>query len=1250
MDFFKIKEKTVKSRETGEEILEVYPDFIVGRSTDLMVRAKSFYAVWDEEVGLWSTDEYDVQRLVDEELRAYARRYSDQGVNVRIRSLRDFSSRSWLEFQRYIKNVSDSSHQLDESVTFQNTEVEKDDYVSKRLPYPLSPGSIDAYDELASTLYSPEERRKFEWAIGSIIAGDAKYIQKFLVFYGAAGSGKSTIMNIILRLFQGYYETFDAKALTGGANNFATEAFRTNPLVAIQQDGDLSRIEDNTKLNSIISHEEMLINEKNKPQYRSKINAFLFMGTNKPVRITDAKSGIIRRLIDVNPSGKRLDFNHYMILMSRIEFELGAIAHHCLEVYRLLGKAHYESYIPLDMLARTDVFYNFVEDNVLQFIRDNGVTLNRAYSMYKEYCSDALVQYPMAKYKFKDELMNYFKFFEERAYVEGERVRNWYSGFREEKFTRTQEVVPDQPINLIFDKEESLIDSMLKDCPAQYANDSGRPLKKWDDVTTTLKDLDTSREHFVRIPENHIVIDFDLPDEEEGARSAEANLMAAALWPPTYGEYSRSGAGVHLHYIYDGDATELSRVYGEGIEIKVFTGRSSLRRKLSRCNNVPVQNISSGLPKRKVKVIDKKVVQTEKNIRALIERNLRKEIHPGTKPSVDFIYKILEDAYESGSEFDVSDMRQDVLAFAMNSTNQADTAVKTVAKMHFQSDPEKAAPREPVEEGPIVFFDVEVYPNLFHISWKYRGKDQTIVRMTNPSPEEVGQLFEKRLVGYYCRRYDNHILYARYMGYDNKQLFDLSQKIIAGSKNAMFSEAYNISYTDIYDFASEKKSLKKWEIELGIHHKEMDIPWDQPVPDDRIEDVAAYCDNDVLASEAVFEARIDDFVARQILAEISGLSVNDTTNSHSAKIIFGDNRKPQSEFIYTDLSETFPGYSFDAGKSSYRGEDPGEGGYVYEEEGMYTDVALLDVASMHPTSIRVLNLFGKRYTDKFGELVDARVHIKHGDYDKAKQLFNGALGKYLTDPSRAKALSNALKIVINSVYGLTSANFDNPFRDIRNKDNIVAKRGALFMIDLKHFVQEQGFTVAHIKTDSIKIPNATPEIIEAVKEFGASYGYTFEHETTYEKMCLVNKAVYIAKDQDGWHATGAQFQHPFVFKTMFSKEPVELADLGEAKSVTTYLTLNFNEGLPDGTDDRVFVGRVGLFVPVKEGSGGGLLEREKDGKHYAATGTKGYRWKEFEVVKDLNLRDQIDMRYYSSLVDDAYSTIGKYGDAEWFCS
>ena len=74
--------------------------------------------------------------------------------------------------------------------------------------------------------------------------------------------------------------------------------------MAIDQDGDLSRIETNGLLNSIVAHETILINEKGMKRYPKRINALLFIGTNKPVKITDSKSGIIRRLIDISPTGQ----------------------------------------------------------------------------------------------------------------------------------------------------------------------------------------------------------------------------------------------------------------------------------------------------------------------------------------------------------------------------------------------------------------------------------------------------------------------------------------------------------------------------------------------------------------------------------------------------------------------------------------------------------------------------------------------------------------------------------------------------------------------------------------------------------------------------------------------------------------------------------------------------------------------------------------------------------------------------------
>jgi len=1329
MDFFMISTRPGKKKG----VIEIYPRFIIPtrkKSSDLMIRGGDFYAVWMEDRGLWSTDEGDVLQAIDHELDLYLEKKKNEFADYDLKVLHMWDAQTGMidTWHKYCqKQLRDSYHTLDEKLIFSNVESKKEDYASKRLSYPLEKGSIEAYDKLMSVLYSEDERRKIEWAIGSIVAGDSKTIQKFIVLYGEAGTGKSTVLNIIDSLFEDYCISFESKTLGQANASFALEQFRGNPLVAIDHEGKLSTLEDNTRLNSIVSHDKMIVNEKFKSPYENRFKCFLFIGTNEPVRITNAKSGLLRRLIDVSPTGNKVPSREYKKLIKQINFELGAIAQHCLEVYSE-NPDLYDDYIPTTMLGATNDFYNFVLDSYLIFKKDDGVSLKVAYEMYKTYCDDARVPYPYSKRVFKEELKNYFKEYLERFQLEdGTRVRSYYKNFRVEKFEEANET-PKEPEQkedenwLEFREQHSLFDDLYSDCPAQYANAEETPIKPWSKVTTTLKDLETNKLHYILTQDkepNLIVIDFDIKDPETGEKSYELNYAAASKWPKTYAELSKSGKAIHLHYIYNGDVSKLSRVYDDDIEIKVFTGKSSLRRTLTLCNDISIATISSGLPLKKGdKVVNEKVIKSEKGIRKLIIKNLNKEIHSSTASSVDFIYHILEDAYNGGVTYDVSDMKPAIITFAASSSNQSKKCLDLVTKMKFKSEDEADAVDS--ENDILVFYDCEVFPNLFVVNWKKQGKENKVVRMINPTSEQINNLIQFKLVGFNCRRYDNHIIYARMMGYNNMQLYELSQKIISGKRDAFFGNAYNLSFTDVYDFCAKKQSLKKWEIELGIHHQELGLPWDQPVPEELWSKVAEYCDNDVIATEAVFEARQADFIAREILADVAESIPNDTTNGLTTKIIFGSNKHPQSQFNYRDMGDTsdwdkdyvkkyginqvldtyytlfdskgrpiFPGYKYEAGKSTYRGEEVGEGGYVYSEPGMYFNIALLDIASMHPSSIVAEELFGPEYTARFNDILQARIAIKHKDFDKARTMLGGKLAKYLTDEGAAKDLAQALKIAINSVYGLTAALFDNAFRDSRNKDNIVAKRGALFMVNLKHEVQKRGFTVAHIKTDSIKIPNATQDIIDFVMDYGKLYGYNFEHEATYDRMCLVNDAVYICKHDGKWDATGTQFAVPYVFKTLFSHEAIKFSDMCETKEVKKgELYLDMNEALPDVSGfekelekatqkykkglisdisyDEIkarlepeieeghsyqFVGRIGSFCPIKPGYGGGILYRKQDEKFYAAAGTKGYRWLEAEIVKDLaDASQMIDESYYISLVDNAVETISQYGDFEMFVS
>ena len=1392
---------------------EIYPIFIAKKSKDLMIRGKDFYAVWDERKNCWSTNQDDVVDMIDDALDQFRKDHMEEFpalANARIMYMWNADTGSIDKWHKYVqKQLPDNYHPLDEKLVFLNTPVSREDYSSKHLEYELAAGEHKAWDELIGTLYAPQERHKLEWAIGSVVTGESRTLQKFFVLYGDSGTGKSTILDIICKLFDGYYAMFIAKDLAMSSNDFALEPFKVNPLVAIQQDGDLSRIEDNTRLNSLVSHEEMVVNEKFKAKYTMRFQSMLFMGTNKPVKITDSKSGIIRRLIDVTPTGNLIKRSRYDQLKKMVEFELGAIAWHCKEVFEE-DPHYYDNYVPKAMIGATNDFYNFMEENYDWLKKDDHAVLNELWFKYQAYCTDAKVPYPYQKRVVKEELKNYFKIYKERARVGEEWVWNYYEGFKIEKFeeSKHQDLKLAKKTNnywLQFNTTSSLLDKLGEDWPAQYAfirpDGTDQPKTSWDNCTTTLKDLNTAELHYLRCPTQYAIIDFDKKDPKTGEKSLELNLKAAAIWPPTYAELSKSGQGIHLMYIYNGDISKVDSVYENDVEIKFYTGKASLRRKLTRCNDLPIATISSGLPLRKEnkKTIDEYVIEDQKHLEALINKALRKEIEPyATKTSIDFIGKILNDAYNSGMKYDVSEFRPKIMAFAASSTNNSLYCLDKAADFPYRSEEESEWVPPPLNESKKkAFFDTEVFPNLFILVVKPEGEDCIIY--INPKPEEVLKVFQKYdMIGYNNLGYDNHICYARIKGDSLYDLFVRSQNIInapKGKNDWLIYESKNLSRTDVFDFCSIKQSLKKWEIQLQkegyqIKHDEAGLPWDQPVPKDKWKRVAEYCCNDVIATELVFQVNQADFRAREILVALAnalrgpGSTVNDTTNTLTTKLIVGNEKNPQASFVYPDLKKEFPGYEFNqygfpverymlpvertpdnpkkyelyelqangkyvptkdtdaffgkqyykktqiSGKSFYKGYDPGEGGFVYAEWGCYvpdkpgTPAAdCYDSASHHPSSLIAENGFGP-YTENFKMLLDIRIHIKHKDYDWVRGLCNGLLAPYLTSDEDAKQLSYALKIAINSVYGLTAAHFPNRLRDPRNIDNWVAKRGALFMIDLMTEVQKRGYQVIHVKTDSIKIARPDDKIYQFVYDYGKKFGYTFEIEHRFEKLCLVNNAVYVCKytndPENGkmagkWDATGDQFKEPYVFKTLFSHEEVNFWDLCVTQTVKvglglyldmdedlpsseqmekeeerlikkwhkvgfelnaendTNLTNGFAPNLTDIPDKKVeqyaqnayhedyvklcelqekikqchsyqFVGKAGLFCPIKKGCGGGRLVRENNGKFASAAGAKGYRWMEAETVRQLHFEDRIDMGYFENLKQEAIQTISEFGD------
>lgn len=1380
-DFYKITTEGPFDKRTQFDY-KVDVDFNYVYNDDLIVRGGAFAYYWDGEQ--WSKDLRDIVLNIDGNIIAAVNEVKAENPASIIKYGLAENSNSGIvtKFQKYCQALPSKDVAFNTKIFFDNQTPTRDDYSTIQLNYHPQHGKCDSFDTLAGTLYAREELDKILWAIGALLTGNMPKIQKFLFLYGAAGTGKGTMLDIISKIFQDYRADIDLEKLTSG-NQFGTSQIVDVPLL-VDSDSKIDKIKKDTDLLKLVSHEPVMVRKLYQDGYSVSFQGLLITASNACYDAKNVNSGIHRRALVVHPSGNVVSKDDYNRLMNDINYEIPYIAQKAIDRYNELGEDYYDNYRDEDMVMYSDKFHACVRENLPLFTDKDGITLNQAASIYKSYIEELGWEEKGIKAKVKERLHDYYRDYHQYKMIDGVRLTRYYSGFKYEKFPFLNG--GSKPKNLVeckknvwlnLSEQPSLFVKEAADYPAQLANENGTPKYKWDTVTTTLKDIDTSELHYVKVPQNHIVLDFDMKNEK-GEKDLSLNIKEALNYPQTYAEVSKSGGGLHLHYWYDGDVTKLKNLIKEDVEIKVYTGKSSLRRKLIKCNDLPIAHIATGLPLKEKEVIMYKDIEdihwTEKKLRTFIENCIDKVHHSATKPEIDFIYTVLERAKDTGVKYNLNDMLDPLTKFAMHSTNNSDYCLGIVNKLTlstYQTEEEVGNGNDVVDDKNIVFFDIEVFSNLFLVCWKKNGfeipswvyddlmegidkqgdiqssdpiksnwykehnnKDYGI--WANPTVNQLEYLLQFPLVGFNNRKYDNHILYNASLGATPMELYMQSQNIINHTGDGgMKPAAYNLSYADLYEFMDIKQSLKKWEIALGLTHDEFEFPWDQPLALSNWARCAMYCMHDVDATDKVFNDKNvgqPAWMARKVMCELTEMSPNTKTQTLAEKFLFGDDQRPQDNFVWYDLAKEFPGYTFDPNRkpaSDYHGKDPSEGGYVSSKPGVYGVsvkdynagniidpvtgrcklVTYIDVASLHPHSLIAINYFGK-YTPKFQALVKCRMYIKHGQLDKAASAFDDIdpalskkLSRFLNDPSLVKGLAHAMKIIINIVYGMTSAKYDNKFRDPRNVDNIIAKRGALCMMMLEEELNARGCNVVHVKTDSMKITNYLQEDIQYAMDRANEFGYTFELECIFDRLALTNKSTNIGHiegkpeyDAHAWEAVGAQYAEPFVFKKLFSHEelveedfmtlksstaPIYLGDRFIGKNAYVYASLTGEElcaireeNIAQSIQTKVQK-PIEKYLPKRDYEGLPLAEQEanrvakiskeliargfnispervqniidnnfpetKVSKRSALAGTKDWAWR---LSTEYKGKDDINMGYYGKLIDDAVDDIYKVGD------
>lgn len=1281
-DFIKISEHMTS---TGMNIIAEYSHL----SKDAVSRGGQLYGYWDGE--RWNSlleGDTKLRMTINDKLYKYMEdKYKGQ-PGVRFTSpLLNSGSRDYRDF---IKSYSGNPNiEFDTTIFYKSDTPARDMYSTYQLPYDPQDIPTPTFDKMMDKWYEKDSQERILWLLGASLSNNMKNLEKFLFIYGKGGAGKGSLIKVIEQVYGKYIHKIDVAKLAS-KDSFATSQVRNVP-VFVDDDADLSRVENQPTFLKMTAHEKVEINKKNKEQYYAKFEGLLIIASNKPFDMGKAAdANLERRVVTAYTTGETFPPEEYFKLMEKVKTEVPGIAYKAIQTYNTLGINYIKMLRPdARMRVMSDDTYDFLRQNVASGVITDPITYKKLGDIYKDYLEDMGWSTTGYKKRIKQEALNYFKNFDEQTKTGG--PKNVFSDLDLERLFPERYDSKGEKHVISQEDEENPFGSTFnffaenKSQPAQYSveKESGQygPERKWDNNFLKAADIDQSKEHWLVLPDKVIRLDFDADTMQENAR-----LLSE--YPATYAEISRSGKGIHAYYIYDGDVFELeTRIKGKPIEVKLSYkpngGDRPARRKFTYSNGYKefAHLVPGQLPQKEKAMLkdSEEYIYTERSLRNQIEAALNKEHHGATAPEVSFIKKVLDDAAKQGLVFDLSDMKNDVAFFASSSSHQAQKSLQLVSEMVFSTVPEVdydtiLAKRKNfylANPEDIIFYDLEVFQNMWMISYKTKGKDD-LTTVYNPSVELIQDIFTHPTVGFNNLNYDNQIVYYALQGASVRDLFQISQDIIVNKTHKHNYAADQLSYADIYDFASagHKKSLKKWEIELGLKHDELEHDFNEPLPENAWERAGEYNRNDVIASEKVFDHLRGDYIARVILAQINDMPVMTTTNNLTKNMLFGEDGQGKYDKVnnkryfesarhlnWHDLSEDFPGYTFDkyapqAEKSHYKGFAVGEGGFVYANPGVYTDTVEIDMDHMHPSSMIALNYYGP-YDPIFREMVWIQDILKvapedmtEEDRDRINNAFGGVLKPFLEDPTIShKDLRVAFKTANNSTYGLTSASFDNAFKDPRNVDNIVAKRGALFMIDLLTAVQEKGWTVVHIKTDSIKIANATDEKIKFVQDFAEGYGYHGKIEAIYDRMALVNNAVLIAHYKDGdelaWHAIGKQFAEPYVYKTLFTGEDLELSDYWQTKQTKNPMYLverDANGAVDEATIQHI--GKAGSFYASY--SGRELVRKnDKTGKYDAVVGTKGWKFtpsEEFVTEKD------IDMAYYDKLQSDAIQSIELVGD------
>lgn len=399
-----------------------------------------------------------------------------------------------------------------------------------------------------------------------------------------------------------------------------------------------------------------------------------------------------------------------------------------------------------------------------------------------------------------------------------------------------------------------------------------------------------------------------------------------------------------------------------------------------------------------------------------------------------------------------------------------------------------------------LFYDIEIFKEDALVVFKNIQKE-TVKIFVNSFDGLLDLIKGKTLVGYNNYWYDDHILTGMIDGQTPKQLKRLNDRIIIdGEKNLKVSPAIK-SLDCFQQIDISSPGLKKIEGNFGksIIESSIDFTIDRKLTEKELEETIFYCSYDVDTTIDVFKLREKSYfepkqsIVKMLPEKTQKFANNWNTTTISANVLkdrptndkWADIRLNKNHLIPNDeLFEIVPESAVDMWLDKNRKRKK----YTHKEFGCniefsfgglhgvpigsqkrFENVKLLDVASLYPNIIMKLNALGQATTTYKG-IVERRLAVKHTDQE----------------------LQKALKLVINSCYGLLNNQYSilyNPKAALS-----VCIFGQICLYDLCTRLAPT-CKMVNINTDGVAFTTTNDDYKKVWDEWENDYGFTLEEDS-----------------------------------------------------------------------------------------------------------------------------------------------------------